>query len=110
MLNLLGTLDRPSSGSVTIDGHAIEKLSDRQLSALRAQTIGFIFQQFHLAPAVPSVENVADGLLYAGRRPRGAPPPGGGGADTGRVGGPHPPQARTSSPAASASGSRSPAR
>jgi putative ABC transport system ATP-binding protein len=66
MLNLLGTLDRPTSGSVSIDGHAIEKLSDRELSALRAQTIGFIFQQFHLAPAVPSVENVADGLLYAG--------------------------------------------
>ena len=68
MLNVLGTLDRPTSGSVRIDRYDVARLSDTGLSALRASRIGFVFQQFHLASGVRAVENVADGLLYSGLR------------------------------------------
>lgn len=68
MLNVLGTLDRPTSGSVRIDRYDVARLSDAGLSALRASRIGFVFQQFHLASGVRAVENVADGLLYSGLR------------------------------------------
>jgi putative ABC transport system ATP-binding protein len=66
LLHLMGTLDRPSSGTVRVAGLEVAALGDRQLAALRAQRIGFVFQQFFLAEHQTVLDNVADGLLYAG--------------------------------------------
>jgi putative ABC transport system ATP-binding protein len=66
LLHLMGTLDRPSSGLVRVAGLEVAALADRQLAALRAQRIGFVFQQFFLAEHQAVLDNVADGLLYAG--------------------------------------------
>jgi putative ABC transport system ATP-binding protein len=66
LLHIMGTLERPSSGVIRIDGVDAAQLDDRELSKLRAQQIGFVFQQFFLAEHASVRENVADGLLYAG--------------------------------------------
>jgi putative ABC transport system ATP-binding protein len=66
LLHLMGTLERPTSGRAFITGHDIARLTDGELAALRATQIGFVFQQFFLAEHSTLLENVADGLLYAG--------------------------------------------
>jgi putative ABC transport system ATP-binding protein len=66
LLHVMGSLDRPSAGTVKITGLDVTGLSDRQLAALRASQVGFVFQQFFLAEHATLLDNVADGLLYAG--------------------------------------------
>jgi putative ABC transport system ATP-binding protein len=66
LLHVMGSLDRPSAGTVKITGLDVAALSDRRLAALRAGRVGFVFQQFFLAEHATLLDNVADGLLYAG--------------------------------------------
>ena len=66
LLQLMGTLDRPSSGCVRITGFDVASMADDDVAYLRATRIGFIFQQFFLAEHATVLDNVADGLLYAG--------------------------------------------
>ena len=68
LLHLMGTLDKPTAGTVRITGLDVARMTDRELAGLRASRIGFVFQQFFLAEHQSVLGNVADGLLYAGIR------------------------------------------
>jgi len=72
MLHVIGTLDRPSAGSVTVTGVDVARLPDRKLSVLRGRTVGFVFQAFHLMDELTAVENVELPALVAGTAPKSA--------------------------------------
>ncbi len=68
-MNILGCLDRPSSGQYQLNGKSVEKLSDDELAILRNQKLGFVFQQFHLLSDATALENVMLPMIYAGVSP-----------------------------------------
>jgi putative ABC transport system ATP-binding protein len=68
LMNVLGCLDRPTEGSVRVDGHDVSTLSDTELARLRNRTIGFVFQSFQLLQRTSAEDNVALPLVYRGVR------------------------------------------
>jgi putative ABC transport system ATP-binding protein len=70
MLGLLGVLDLPTSGTIRIAGQDVSKLQDATRSRLRGDSIGFVFQQFHLIPHLTALGNVETALLYRDMRPK----------------------------------------
>jgi putative ABC transport system ATP-binding protein len=68
-MNILGCLDRPTSGSYLLNGIPVESLDDDQLADLRNRELGFVFQQFHLLPQLSALENVSLPMIYAGVPP-----------------------------------------
>ncbi len=66
LMNIIGCLDKPTSGTYELAGENVEKLKDKELSDLRLKSIGFVFQSFHLMPRESAAENVALPLSYAG--------------------------------------------
>ena len=110
LLHLLGGLDRPSGGELSLAGRRIDQLGEKALARMRRTAVGFVFQAFHLMEELTAVENVELPALLAGRSPRAATPAGratcwsGSGSPTGRA------SCRRRCRAASASGLRSPGR
>jgi putative ABC transport system ATP-binding protein len=65
-MNVIGCLDRPTSGSYYLDGVDVARLSDPELAHIRNRNLGFVFQQFHLLPQLSALENVMLPMVYAG--------------------------------------------
>ncbi|MGL5857938.1 MAG: ABC transporter ATP-binding protein [Angustibacter sp.] len=70
LMQVMGTLDTPTTGRVLLDGQDVSSVGDARLAAVRARRIGFVFQRFHLVPMLSALDNVATALLYTGMTAR----------------------------------------